>query len=327
MTEKDKAFQELERRVESLGRLSSVEPADVFQLVMPALDEAMKPLASEIEGRHMVDPDIEGTTSRATHYTSLEVVLSMLSEEISGGSGSASLRLYDSLHCNDPEEGNFLVHSLSSTPEYRWLAEGSSGGHAYIASLNLDEQEKDLSNELVFWRTYGNEGAGCSLTMNVETRLLRRVFYEEEQVAATREQLSPVLALVQPLAERYESLRKEMSETIWRRLETIRFLYKNSAYDFEKECRVVLTTDSPGYDHSRVSFQPRENGGALSRVRHFYEMDELALKKTMTSGSKLVLGPCVPDQYSVKLYLEHLQRQASINDFRFETSDIPYRAL
>ncbi len=324
MTEKDEAIQELARLVEWLSGLSDVRPALVSQLVVPALDRAVQPLALEIEGRHMVDSDIEGTTSRATHYTSLEVVLRMLSKETSDG--NSSVQLYDSLHSNDPEEGEFLVNSLSSTPEHRWLAEGSSGGHAYIASFIVDEKERDLSNELVFWRTYGNNGAGCSLTMVVKNRLLRRVFYEEEQVAVTREQLSPVLDVVQPLAQRYESLRKEMSNTIWRRLEPIRFLYKNSAYKFEKECRVVLTTDSPGYDHSRVRFEPRENGGAPSRVRHFYEMDKLALKSTMTSGSKLVLGPCVPDQYSVKLYLEHLQRQAGINDFPIQASDIPYRA-
>ena len=325
MTEKDKAIQELARRVESLGQLRSVEPAAVSQLVMPALDEAMKPLASEIEGLHMVDDDIEGATSRATHYTSLETVLRMLSQETSGG--NASLRLYDSLHCNDPEEGDFLVSYLSSAPEHRWLAEGSSGGHAYIASLIMDEQERDLSNELVFWRTYADEGAGCSLTMVVETKLLRRVLYGEgRQVEPTRDLLLPVLDVLQPVAERYESLREEMSGTIWRRLEAVRFLYKNSAYKFEKECRVVLTTDSPGYDQDRVRFEPREDGGPLSRVRHFYEMDELALKSTMASGSKLVLGPCVPDQYSVKLYLEHLQRQTETNDFRIEASDIPYRA-
>ena len=329
MIDKEQAIRELARRVEGLSEFSDPGSEFVSRLVIPALDDAMKHLALEIEDRHMVDIGnlyIEGTTSRPTHYTSLEVVLSMLSEEISGGSGSASLRLYDSLHCNDPEEGNFLANSLSSTPEHRWLAEGSSGGHAYIASLIVDEQERDLSNELLFWRTYGNEGAGCSLTMVVETRLLRRVLYGEEPVAATRDLLLPILDVVQPLAQRYESLRKEMSDTIWRRLEAIRFLYKNSAYDFEHECRVVLTTDSTGYDQSKVRFEPRGNGAPLSRVRHFYEMDELALKSTMTSGSKLILGPCVPDQYSVKLYLEHLQRQAGIEYFRFETSEIPYRA-
>ena len=126
MTEKRKAFQELERRVESLGRLVSVEPADVLQLVIPALDETMKPLASEIEGLHMVDDSIEGATSRATHYTSLETVLRMLSQETSGG--NASLRLYDSLHCNDPEEGDFLVSCLSSAPSTGGWPKGAPEG-------------------------------------------------------------------------------------------------------------------------------------------------------------------------------------------------------
>ena len=248
MTEKDEAIQELTRRVESLGRLNDVGPATASQLVMPALDQAMKFLAPEIEGLHMVHDDVEGATSRATHYTRLETVLNMLSQEISGS--TASLRLYDSLHCNDPEEGDYLVNYLSSAPERLWLAEGSSGGHAYIASLIMDEQERDLSNELVFWRTYGDEGSGCSLTMVVETKLLRRVFYGERQVKPTRDLLSQVLDELQPVAERYESLRSEISRTIWRRLEAVRFLYKNSAYDFENEWRVVLTTDSPGYDQA-----------------------------------------------------------------------------
>ena len=46
----------------------------------------------------------------------------------------------------------------------------------------------------------------------------------------------------------------------------------------------------------------------------------------MTSGSKLVLGPCVPDKYSVKLYLEHLWRQTELYHFGIEASEIPYRA-
>ena len=325
MTEKDEVIQELTRRVESSSRWRDVGSEPVSQLVIPALDSAMQLLALDIEGLHTVDDDddIEGTTLPATHYTSLETVLGMLSQETEGG--GASLRLYDSLHCNDPEEGNFLAHSLNSVPEHRWLVEGGTGGHAYIASLNVDEEKRDLSDDLVFWRTYGNNGAGCSMTMNVEARLLRRVLYGEGKVARTRDLLLPILDVVKSLATRYESLRKEMSDTIWRRLEAIRFLYKNSAYDFEHECRVVLTTASDGFDQSKVSFEPRENVGVPSRVRHFYEMDELALKRTMTSESKLVLGPCVPDKYSVRLYLEHLWRQTELYHFRVEASDLPYR--
>ena len=177
MTEKDEAIQELARRVESLSRLSDVRSELVSRLVIPELDRAMQPLALEIEGLHIIDDDkddIAGRTLGATHYTSLETVLGMLSQETEGG--GASLRLYDSLHCNDPEEGNFLAHYLSSAPEHRWLAEGGTGGHAYIASLNVDKGGRDLSNELVFWRTYGNNGAGCSMTMNVEGQVAAQGF-------------------------------------------------------------------------------------------------------------------------------------------------------
>ena len=89
--------------------------------------------------------------------------------------------MYDTSHCNDPDEGNHLVRELSSNDGYRWLARESSVGHAYITSFVSGQDGIDMSDDLVFWRTYGKDGKGCSLTVAVRADLLRRVFYSEER--------------------------------------------------------------------------------------------------------------------------------------------------
>ena len=44
-----------------------------------------------------------------------------------------------------------------------------------------------MSDELVFWRTYGKDGKGCSLTVDVRRQLLRKVLYEPADVGSSLE--------------------------------------------------------------------------------------------------------------------------------------------
>ena len=75
MIDKEQAIRELSRRVEGLSEFRDPGSEFVSRLVIPALDDAMQPLALEIEGLHIIDDDIARRTLRATHYTSLETVL------------------------------------------------------------------------------------------------------------------------------------------------------------------------------------------------------------------------------------------------------------
>ena len=308
---------------EFTSRFGIEEARALIPAVRPELNRAMKHVSEQIEDRHLLSPKSEETTSRVSHYTSLSAVLNMIRGHVPGG--STSLRLYDSLHSNDPEEGQFLVRALRSDPAYRWLAEGSSVGHAYIASFIMDKESQDLNNELVFWRTYGKEGTGCSLTMTVQNNLLRKVLYGPAEVEKTRAVLSPVLDAIQPLLAYGEGIQQAFSKEIWRHLEAVRFMYKDLPYEFENECRVVFSWDSPDLDRTKVHFQTDEERSLLSRVRHYYEIEGLALEKTLCSGSILTLGPTVPDQYSVELYLTQLIEQKELTDLKVESSRIPYR--
>ena len=315
---------------EWINRHGSLDPRYLNQTILPELDMVMEHVSAEIVERHLISTETEDATLRVTHYTSLAAVTSML-RGLANGQGAA-LRLYDSSHCNDPDEGDHLVRQLSSNGKHRWLEQGSGVGHAYITSFVFvsDEDEPDMSDDLVFWRTYGRDGKGCSLTVDVRRQLLRKVLYEPADVEAVRITLLPILDAVTPLAQADEDCAKAISGTIWKRLAGMRYLYKDKAYHHEQEYRVAIPGDSPDIRPGGVRFETYEEGGSIVEVRHYCEIADLGLRRLLASNSKLILGPSVNDRYSVRLYFEDLRRQARANDpgvrnFPIQESQIHYR--
>ena len=313
--------------LEWLVRHGSANTAYVEQMILPELGTAVRGIRSRIEERHRIPTVAENVTLWVTHYTSLSAVTSML-RELADGQKSV-LRLYDTSHCNDPDEGNHLVRELSSNDGYRWLARESSVGHAYITSFVRGQDGKDMSDDLVFWRTYGKDGKGCSLTVAVRADLLRQVFYSRNDIETTKQMILPVLEVVAPLARADESCAELISAAIWQDLEGIRYLYKAEAYHHENEHRIAIPAASSDIDPNCIQFQPNESDGPIVEVRHYYEIDGLALGQILSSGSKLMLGPAVKDSYSVCLYLNDLKRRAGIQDsglnyFEINVSKIRY---
>ena len=315
--------------LERLKEHGSVNAAYVEQMILPELITVVQGIGSRIEDRHRIPTVADNVTTWVTHYTSLSAVTSMLRELADGQ--EPVLRLYDTSHCNDPDEGNHLVRELSSNDGYRWLARESSVGHAYITSFVSGKDGIDMSDDLVFWRTYGKDGKGCSLTVAVRADLLRQVFYIDSDIEKTRQMILPVLDAVASLARADASCAELISAAIWQHLEGIRYLYKNVAYLNENEHRVAIPAESPDIDPTRILFQPFEADGPVVEVRHYYEIDGLALRRILSSGSKLMLGPAVNDSYSVCLYLNDLKRRARIenpdlNYFEINESRIRYNS-
>ena len=313
--------------LERLNPHGSAYTAYVEHIILPELGTAVRGIRSRIEERHRIPTVAENVTLWVTHYTSLSAVTSML-RELADGQESV-LRLYDTSHCNDPDEGNHLVRELSSNDGYRWLARESYVGHAYITSFVSGQDGKDMSDDLVFWRTYGKDGKGCSLTVAVRADLLRRVFYNGSDIETTKQMILPVLEVVAPFARADESCVELISAAIWKNLEGIRYLYKAEAYHHENEHRIAIPAASSEIDPNRIQFQPYEADGPVVEVRHYYEIDGLGLGQILSSGSKLTLGPAVKDSYSVCLYLNDLKRRARIqnpdlNHFEINVSKIRY---
>ncbi len=246
------------------------------------------------------------------------------------GDKTSSLRLYDSVHLNDPTEGNYFT--LKNLPQkYDWLGE-KDVNHAYIASFinpPNSNQEKKMSDDLVFWRAYGQEGEGCSLSIPVLCSRLQKVIYGLAGVKRTIKDLRSILDLLDPLVKSNnssvrKSMQEKLAETIWQSLERFRYLYKSLAYKHERECRFVLL-ESDIEDKNNICFEYQDRNNSPARIRHYYEHEDFHIEKLLDSRSSITLGPCVPYRSNVRNCIEALLERANLYGPRIKPSKISYR--
>ena len=305
--------------------------------IIPTLSTVLKELCSEIEQSHGVTDtalDRTQTPEYVIHYTTVATVVSMLQGQAikrrygkipdkEQGQWGTSLRLYDSAHFNDPDDGNYLGRHISQSGKHDWLMP-STRTHAYIASFIIPDDDPDsASDNLVFWRTYGREGEGCSLKLRTPTAHVRRVLYTSEELGRTEELLYPVLDVLGPLIDTGDpKITQVLRETFWTSLGRVRFLHKSPAYRYERECRfVILSTETSG---DQISFDYKYDGGSSGRLRHYCEHEALEVEKILGSGSSITIGPCVTDKEDLEQSLEILKERAGLGA-TITTSKISYR--
>ena len=332
---------------EHLERDGDLGLSYVDEIVIPALKEVLKDLCLEIEERHKLDEPESWQENFVIHYTSIDTLVSMLQQEAknkqnaaknkqneakdeqesSKDEQNASLRLYDSVHFNDPDEGNYFFRNLNLPKKYDWLGEKKES-HAYIASFIIPDSKRDMSDNLVFWRTYGREGEGCSLKLRIRRNRLRKVLYGADEVKCTGKTLRLVLDAIHSLVtirkrSLKEKIREELAEAIWESLEGIRYLYKSDAYDYEHECRFIIPELDA--DKDKICFEYQEQNNS-PRIRHYCEKGALKVKKMLISGSLVTLGPRVTYRSDVSNCLEVLRDRAGLEyRLQIKTSKISYR--
>lgn len=355
MEKPKKALENLKAAVsggrEFLKRSGNLPLEYVTEIVCPRLQEALKDLCLLIQKFHKVDEAESEENNIVIHYTSIAVLVSMLQDlsmepehkdkegeredkeaepDSRKGGKKALWRLYDSVHLNDPDEGNFFARNLNLPKKYDWL-EKKDVSHAYIASFALPngESKEDMSNNLVFWEIYGQEGEGCSLSLPVPRSLLQQVLYGPDKVKSTAKILKPILDSLEPLVKvRNLSIRKRvreiLSKVVWEAMERFRYLYKSEAYKHEKECRVVVAElDIPEKD--KIFFEDKNLNNSPIRIRHYYEHENLKIRKLLATGSSTMLGPRVPHADNVCYFLNTLRQRARLDRQEIKISKIPYQ--
>ena len=291
------------------------------QILCPVLEKSLEEICLEIKKRHEIK---ESENNYVIHYTSIFVIVSMLQN-----ASKSSIRLTDSVHFNDPDEGNYLTRGLLQ--KYKWLGK-KDVRHAYIASFILPQEDKDNMNDnLVFWRTYGQEGEGCSLYLYAPPGLCE-VSYgnDSSNIKQTLKKLQFVLDLLNPLkidkTSVSEEIQEKLAESVYKSLEKIRYLYKSKVYEHENECRFILL-ESDIVDKNKICFeyQNRENNSAC--IRHYYNHEHLQVGKLLKSGSVIMLGPCIPYRDDVYNCIVTLKNRIEIEEFSTEVrkSRILYR--
>ena len=280
----DKSLEDFKKSIDaSLHRIKRDKTLDSEYIDQHLVRLLEKAVSNCIEERHEVESTGDDReTVMAIHYTSIDALVSMI-QNASGPDNKDSLRLYDSVHLNDPDEGNYISRNLPKN--FYWL-KNKEVGHAYIASFITPnpDPKKDMSDNLVFWRTYGKEGKGCSLLLPVPRNRLRRVRYGRDGVLDTMRLLNPIFDYLKPLVEILDpsagtDILSRLSGVVWKSLEGVRYLYKSEGYEYEEECRIVVT-ELDIIDKEKIYFESADQNDSSGYIRHYYVDKGLAIEKT-----------------------------------------------
>ena len=290
------------------------------------------------------DVNINNPIPLAVHYTSIGTLVSMLQyvaenkEHVTNNNNHVNnrknniLRAYDSMHFNDPNEGKFFTQSLPE--KYKSLLENEHH-HAYISSfIRSSSQDKngDRADDLIFWRTYGKDGEGCSLSLMVDSSCIQKVVYGHQKISKNIKELKPILdeflvlkRLIKTAPSPSRSmLQIHLESIILDSMEKIRYLYKSDAYGYENECRFIHTQLATS-KIDEIHFECiNQNNGSVN-VRHYYEHENLKIEKLLITGSLITLGPCVPYHDSVKYYITALLERAKLYGPTVKLSKVSYR--
>lgn len=272
--------------------------------VVRKIQEVTKHICRNIKRRryHTLLGSRGKTRINVYHYTSVSVLFSMLQSAADGH--NASLRLYDSVHLNDPAEGHILVSYFEQ--EHDWIKlEPRHPSFAYIASFvgpSADGTAHSTDKNLVFWLTYGRECEGCSLQLSIPRSQLKRVSYSADEAHKTGRALLPVLETIKPLADVSNDIRIILAKGFIESLEGIQYLYKNDEYRFENECRFLVGNSNVSQES--VRYQVSDNSPVI--VRHFWEHEDLNVVDIFGSGSSITIGSRVPDFDDLERALRNL---------------------
>ena len=297
------------------------------ETVAPLLDDLFQAKFVEVDRFH----DLGKEEREVIHYTSLDMLVSVLDDKVEGR--DAFLRMGDSFHLNDPEEGQYLARRIEEAHGHGWFGE-KKDLHAYIASFIIPDDKKDQElrdeDDLRYWRSYGNEGKGCSIRFPVRDIPFRRVLYGKDNVTRALDtlDLGSIWSALQPLTtdrnERVSSAAREiLSERIRKNITRILYLYKDDAYKYEQECRMVKAALE--VDEGDIRFEPLDQVASPHSIRHYYQDSALRIDNILVTRSLITIGPLVPRPHNVMYYINTLLERAGLSGPKVEVSRIPYQ--
>ena len=307
---------------EHYERTGELHVGYVRDLVVPPMVTVTRKICEEIETSHQIPDDGSSSNDLVIHYTALDTAVNMLRS--AGPDMPSFLRLYDSGHLNDPDEGHFLQKCFPNGPLW---ATDQSPSNAYVVSFILppDRQLIHCQDNLAFWRAYGRDGFGCSLTIRVPRSRLRRVIYGIDDAKSAVSALNPVTTAIIPLLRINERIREILVNAFWGASANIRFLYKSDPYQDENEVRIVI--DRAETEPRAIEFETSNTGRFGTILRHYVLDMELQNETMFSSGSTITIGPCVPNGLDVQTSLRTLVQRTGLAGPSINVSQINYRRL
>ena len=294
-------------------------------------------------------PDTE--TSHIVHYTTIDSLLSMLGidahldrhfhlsmptlERLTIPNNLGFLRIYDTTNVNDPDEGRYFVNAvppsnpfLQKYPSLWNLFQRTSLAPAYSASL-VCVTDWQAADDLVFWRTYGNNGTGCALAFPTycfhQNKNLYRVRYGPSEVGSCLDELLNMFDMYSTVPDALDIPTVASSKGLSDVLSPLVYLHKSEAYSYEHEARIVV----PFSDAltSSLHFQIQPPSAPAPKWRHYVDLPDLTIKKLLVSDARLILGPAVQSPKNIKFVLQLILDHLELYGVQVETSTISYRAV
>ena len=98
---------------------------------------------------------------------------------------------------------------------------------------------------------------------------------------------------------------KEAQPKVQKELQLFRYLYKDSAYDHEKEYRLVIL-DPKGVIESESTYEQITNTRGETVFRHYMTHASLYSEQILGVGSQVILGPSVPHAENARRTIDEL---------------------
>ena len=325
--------------------MSSSERNVLNQLQDEAHTLAQRALDLLSAAQHRRSADCRDEAVHLAHYTSLDALVSMLQADMGG------LRLCLSSAMNDPREGEAttddrifcgLVDDLAG--RMPWLRERYSSSFVccFVGIPDRDDREIDAGDDLLFWRLYGSECRGVSITIPphkstdlLGCSLVRQVTYADEPpVQIELPSISTLLGDLDGLRTRAlkRNLWTDASQDVLPYVDRLcgeRFLHKHSHYEMEREYRAIVfdtEDDVAAGERSLVAHRGMHVQNGL--LRKFVQVPQLGLRSVFTTGTQITIGSNVPEPRRVEKRLAQLiEKGLSLPPkvVSIRVSEIPYR--
>ena len=337
-------IRDLERVIDGRHGYLQAGPARAIDYIRYALRPALCAAVDEVKPHILSGHDVDIATIRnVVHYTSLPALFAMVSEPSALSDAEAKrgqadqretdyrfLRLYDTANLNDPGEGAYFLKRFTKAYDVVRIS-------AYAASfVSPDEAATDpvtTRDNLVFWRQYGKDGRGCSISVPAVRFAGDRSVLKLWKIVYGSERAEEDAARLRPIVERLDKIDKDASAdadlarhltlTILESLGEIPYLYKSDAYLYEHECRIVAL--EPAFDDCGGMRYALDGRPGNARLRMYGVHPALSLTNILSTGSVITLGPTVPNVENVQYTVERLLKSVGIEGVPVKCSGIQYR--
>lgn len=247
---------------------------------------------------------------------------------------------------NDPDEGRAtkdgldILHFLANEFDSKsWIRRRYTTAHVccFVGLVHTDNQK--AGDDLLFWRLYGNDCRGVSITIPpLKSKQLVEFGTVDEVMYTDGPSPNIDTASFSMLLKDADNLRaRARDSSLWSQicprvlpvcdlLFKQRFLRKRSHYRMEREYRAVVFLSGSDAEDSAYSHIGRHVQYGL--VRRFVQIPELSCESIFTSGSRITMGSNVPEVEDARNALRELLNTSSVefpDGVAISTSSIRYR--